>query len=172
MKYFPAMLGLFIILFSCTEKELNTTVNIAELSDLVLKPATYRTDKYDHFNAEVVINQTKDTLRFCECSQLINKITILIHDGGGMNYNEIKIEITNHVFISSFAHTADVISLEYKANPIQQTLKLNRLNPKQGESLTGEVKFKGIFINGYLQNPLGNVDISGKFTCKVIKESN
>lgn len=172
MRHIFGTLTLFLTLFSCDtnikSEQLNTTIEISKLTDITPTPATYRTDKYDFFNALVIKEHRNDSLQFCECSRTLDKITVTIHNGGGgMTYDELLIEIFNDTFISTFKHIGDSKVFDYNAYPVEQHLQLNQKNAQPGECLTGIIEFSGLAIDAFSRTPMNNVNLSGKFTCNV-----
>ena len=159
-----------LLLSACVSKELNTKIEIVELTPLEIIPATYRTDRYDYFNANVVIDVHSDTIRFCECSKLLNKVTITFHNGGGAYYDELTVEFAEDSFMAKFKHEGDVRTMDYDAQAIEQALKLNKLNPIPGDTLIGEIDFVGLVIDAYSQVPVDNIHLNGSFICRLKKE--
>jgi hypothetical protein len=155
---------------STNNRKLNTKIQIFNLIPLALTPATYSTHKYEYFNAELTYQVRNDTIQFCECSRLLDKITVTIHNGGGMYYDELLIEIFEDTFISTFKHIGDVKTMDFNAYPVKQQLKLNKLNARPGDTLTGEIQFSGLAIDAFSRTPVNSVNISGKFTCNVKEE--
>lgn len=174
MRHICGTFSLFLILLSCgtniNTEQLNTKIEVSQLTKLALTPATYRTDKYEFFNAIVTNEQRKDTIQFCECSRLLDKITVTIHNGGGMYYDELLIEIFEDTFISTFKHVGDVKTMDFNAYPVEQQLKLDKLDARPGDTLTGIIKFSGLAIDAFSRTPVNNINISGRFTCNVKEE--
>jgi hypothetical protein len=171
-RYFLVLLTVLFLACGTRTETFNTKVSFSELPDYTLTPSTYCQDRFEHFNASVIAHELNDTIQFCECQKLYDKLTITIHNCGGMYYEELIIETADSSFVTTFNYTGDVISLDFHATAIEQKLILNKFNPNIGEKLTGTIDFTGLVINGYLREPVHNLSISGTFNCIVSEQKN
>ena len=171
----PALMVLLLILLSsCGPKDsgsgLNTKVYHSSVPQFKFSPSTYCTSRFEFYNADVHIDGREDTLQFCQCTILRDKITINIHDCGGLASNLLTIEVADSTFISRYMHTSDVKDLDETASAIEQELTLSKLNPVVGDTLSGRINFTGLSISGYSQKAVSKIKMQGSFSCVLKNE--
>ncbi|WMJ71640.1 hypothetical protein RCC89_00415 [Cytophagaceae bacterium ABcell3] len=107
----------------------------------------------------------------CDCDLENGVLSISINYDGVFVNESINISVGDSNFYAIYNHAGDIEPERFTAYPIKQELKLNLSDFSVGDTIVGELVFKGISIVEYLKDIKKlNLPIRGNFSCIIGKK--